>query len=59
MRPAKFEMDFLGSRDFEGYTYDEDWNGFACPHFTYEQAMQIVEAWIEEGSPAKYDESEK
>jgi hypothetical protein len=55
MRQTKFMIDFLGSKEFEGYTLEETWNGFACPYFTFEEAQKVVDAWGESGSIASYD----
>jgi hypothetical protein len=55
MRQARFVIDFLGDLEFEGYTRGEDWNGFACPYFSFDQAQKIVDAWIKSGSNASYD----
>src|SRR5689334_13214454 len=57
MRKAKFSHDFLGDCEFQGYTRDEDYNGFACPYFSYDQAMPILQAWVEHGLAANYDEN--
>ena len=57
MRPTKFTIDTLGERVFDGYTNDEDWNGWACPYFTLEQAQSIVAAYHEHGWPAHYDQT--
>lgn len=57
MREAKFSHDFLGDSEFQGYTRDEDYNGFACPYFSYDQAMLILQAWVEHGLAATYDEN--
>jgi hypothetical protein len=44
------EQDYNGHKaptilpyEFEGYTADERWNGWACPYFTLEQASKIVQ----------------
>lgn len=29
--------------EFEGYSADERWNGWACPYFTFDQAMRVVQ----------------
>jgi len=55
MRAAKFAIDFLEGQIFEGYTKGEDWNGFACPYFTLEQARRLVDAWRMAGRDATYD----
>ncbi|HSS20968.1 MAG TPA: hypothetical protein VLL54_12910 [Pyrinomonadaceae bacterium] len=57
MREARFRHDFLGDSEFRGYTRNEDYNGFACPYFIYEQAMLILTAWLEHGLAASYDEN--
>lgn len=55
MREAKFSIDTLGDKVFEGYTQGEKWNGWACPYFTYEQAERVVQAHCEIGLKAWYD----
>ena len=55
MQKTKFAIDFLTDKAFEGYTRGENWNGFACPYFTFDQAQQLVEAWKETGSASSYD----
>ena len=55
LKPAKFVIDFLSHSEFEGYTKDEDWNGFACPYFTFEQAQRLTQAWRENGTKASYN----
>jgi len=57
LHPAKFTIDTLGDLVFEGYTKDEDWNGWACPYFTFEQAESIVAAYHENGWAARYDQT--
>lgn len=47
MRETKFVIDTLGDKIFEGYTQGEEWNGWACPYFTFEQAQKVVEAFNE------------
>lgn len=55
MRETEFSIDTLGSKVFEGYTQGEEWNGWACPYFTFEQAEQVVKAHSEKGLKAWYD----
>lgn len=55
MRKARLVIDFLEGHEFEGYTRGEEWNGFACPYFTFEQARRVADAWHEVGSNAVYD----
>jgi len=55
MQAATFAIDFLEGRSFKGFTLGEDWNGFARPYFTLDQAQRLVEAWREAGGEASYD----
>jgi hypothetical protein len=55
MRMAKFVFDLLGDQSFEGYARLEYWYGFACPYFTYDQAQNVVEAWLSWVGQASYD----
>jgi hypothetical protein len=57
MREARFVIESLGETVFDGYTQGEDWNGWACPFFTFEQAQRIVDAHNEHGIKAWYDEA--
>ena len=58
MQPAKFTIDVYEEQSFEGFSRGEDWNGWACPYFTFEQAQQIMEAHRQRGWKAEYNESE-
>ncbi len=42
MRPAKFKIESLGYERFDGFTKDENWNGWDCPYFTFDQAQKIL-----------------
>lgn len=42
MRPAKFKIESLGHEVFEGFTKAENWNGWSCPYFTFEQAQKVL-----------------
>ena len=55
MHKSEFVIDFLEGQTFEGYTQGEEWNGFACPYFTFQQAQTLVEAWRAAGHNARYD----
>ena len=55
MREAKFSIDTLGDKVFEGFTNGEEWNGWACPYFTFEQAQRVVKAQTEMGLKAWYN----
>lgn len=55
MRSTSFAIDFLEGETFNGYTRDEDWNGFACPYFSFAQGQKLVEAWRRGGWSARYE----
>lgn len=57
MRQSTFMLDALGERAFNGYTGGEEWNGFACPYFDFDQAQALVAAWREKGWATHYDEA--
>lgn len=42
MRRANFKIESLGYETFEGFTKDEDWNGWDCPYFTFNQAQKVL-----------------
>ena len=56
LRPTKFSLDTYGAEVFDGFTLDEEWNGWACPYFTFDQACLLVEAHRSRGWLAQYDE---
>lgn len=58
MRLAKFTIDVYEGQSFDGFSRDEDWNGWACPYFTFEQGLKVMEAHLARGWKAKYNESE-
>ncbi len=55
---TKFALDFIPGKTFTGFTTGDDWNGFACPYFTFAQAQKLVSAWNEVDSQASYDEEQ-
>lgn len=42
LKKSIFVMDALYGYVFSGFTKGEEWNGWACPYFTREQAEDIV-----------------
>lgn len=54
MRPTRFIIDSLNGI-FEGYTLDENWNGWACPRFTYEQGLFVLTACQQADQHGFYD----
>jgi hypothetical protein len=55
MRGAKFCYEVLGRSQFDGFTREESYNGFACPYFNNDQAMLIMKAWEDQGLAARFD----
>jgi hypothetical protein len=49
MRPTKFKIESLGYETFDGFTLDEDWNGWACPYFTFDQAQKVLKQFNQLG----------
>ena len=41
MRPTKFKIESLGCEVFDGFTKGEEWNGWDCPYFTFNQAQKF------------------
>jgi len=42
LQKALFSMDCF-DENVEGFTYGNYWNGWACPYFTFENAMKLSE----------------
>lgn len=61
MRFANFKIESLGYENFQGFTKDEDWNGWDCPYFTFEQGQKVFNTYnmlrsvIEQKDFAYYD----
>lgn len=51
-RKTKFSID--ESKSFEGYTFNQYWNGWDCPYFTKEVAMEVCDEFS-----YKYDDEEE
>lgn len=45
LKEANFTIDTLEGQTFSGYTLGEEWNGWACPYFTFEQANKLLETY--------------
>jgi hypothetical protein len=56
LRKTRFAIDTFPGKVFEGYTLDDDWNGWACPYFGLDEAKRILSIYNENGGSAKYDE---
>ncbi len=54
MRKSNFTIEVYGKTFFEGYIKDEDWNGWACPYFTFEESQKIVDAHRKTGQKAGF-----
>jgi hypothetical protein len=48
-RHTKFALDFFDDGEsIEGITFGDTWNGWACPYFTFENGMKLLN-WFDEG----------
>lgn len=64
LRPGRFFLDCLIEEPVEGFTTEENWNGWACPYFTKEQGEKIMAEFNKHPDysgepapfPAHYDE---
>ena len=59
MKTSRFAL-FGVKGAFEAFSKGDDWNGWACPWFTYPEALRFVDAWnapVEDcgRGPARYD----
>ncbi|MDQ1612120.1 MAG: hypothetical protein QOG00_2051 [Pyrinomonadaceae bacterium] len=64
LRETKFSIDTLGNRLFDGFTIGEEWKGWACPYFTFEQSLRVVKAfneneWFDGGKVIAHYNAEK
>jgi hypothetical protein len=41
------EIESLGYETFKGFTKGENWNGWDCPYFTFEQAQKVLKTYNE------------
>lgn len=44
LKKAQFKIETFPSELFNGYTDGENWNGWVCPYFSFEEAQKIAEA---------------
>ncbi len=56
MRQTHLVIDAFDDIIFEGFTEDKKWNGWACPYFTFEQALKVADAHKRVISNAWYDQ---
>jgi hypothetical protein len=56
IRKTRFEIDGWET-SFEGYTWGDRWNGWACPAFEKKQADRIWALQRKDGNEAKYDKA--
>lgn|SRR5688572_24851672 len=52
---ARFTIDSLPNRIFEGFTDGDTWNGWACPYFSRDVAESILQASENNGYSWTYD----
>lgn len=57
MKQSIFTLEALPSYQFKGFTNGDEWNGWACPYFTFDEAVRIKNAHNNAGLlDAYYDE---
>jgi hypothetical protein len=54
LRRGKFSLD-IHEDVYEGYTYGQTWNGWACPYFAKDVADSIAAQWNAPGMSASYE----
>lgn len=57
LRSAQFTIETLDNQRFEGYAHGQEWNGWACPLFDFDQAQQLVKAYQQQNQNAYYDQA--
>lgn len=58
MYKSLFTLDALENASFEGWTDGTLWNGWATPRFELAEAQKLIEAFIQAGEKAWYDEAQ-
>lgn len=53
---ADFSIEMLGEATFEGFTCGDTWNGWRCPYFTREEAIEVLNASVSNGYSWRYDD---
>ena len=56
LREDCFTLELVGDQVFGGFTNGEQWNGWACPYFTFDVGQQIVQS-LGKNQVAFYDEA--
>ena len=59
MKRASFTLETFPGKRFFGFTNGEDWNGWACPYFTFQEAQRIAELHNELPGNFAYYQKEK
>lgn len=58
LRKTKFTIETFPGLIFEGYTQGDNWNGWAVPYFTFDEAREVAKIHEDKLTlPAHYDES--
>ena len=52
-RKTKFDIE--GSKSFEGFTFNQYWNGWECPMFELDVAMEIIKEFNNDEEKMSYD----
>lgn len=56
LRKAQFKIETFPDEVFEGYTLDDDWNGWMCPYFDLKEAKRILNLYNQTAGNAEYNE---
>jgi hypothetical protein len=57
LRKSRFTIETFPGETFKGYTFEDDWNGWACPYFDLEEATRILDIYNMKSGNARYNES--
>ena len=52
-KKTKFWLDGLDA-EFEGYTFEDYWNGFACPNFEKDQVIRMMKVFNQKPEPEDF-----
>jgi hypothetical protein len=56
MKKTEFVIDTFPGLKISGFTAGADWNGWACPYFTFEEGQKIADAHKSRGGKTWFDE---
>lgn len=56
MKQSIFGIETFPEQEFVGFSKGEEWNGWACPYFAFEEGQKILRAHNSAGRTAWFDE---